>query len=138
MPSLLIYYAPLRAVAFDDSFILLHVRLPLRFSNCQGRLQVVNQLVYPVELFLYAERARCYVVAILFAMATRIGDVVGLTRAQDKSLQRRRAHCSMDSPVPEAPCSYLYPFLVTDSTIFHTLTMISCRLGGDGPTDTNE
>ena len=69
MPSLLIYYAPLRARAFDDSFMLLHGRLPLRFSNCQGRLQVVNQLVYLVELLFYAELARCYVVAILFAMA---------------------------------------------------------------------
>ena len=68
---LLIYYAPLRPSAFADSFMLLHGRLPLRFSNCQGRLQVGNQLVYPVELFLYAERARCYVVAILSAMGAR-------------------------------------------------------------------
>ena len=52
-------------------------------------------------------------------------------------MQRRRAHCSVDGPVPEAPCPYFYHLLVTDSTIF-TLIMISCKLGGDGLTDTNE
>ena len=79
MPSLLIYYAPLRSGAFDDSFLLLNGRLPLRFSNCQGRFQVVNQVLYLVELFFYADLARCYVVAILFAMAARHWEVVGLT-----------------------------------------------------------
>ena len=52
-------------------------------------------------------------------------------------MQRRRAHCSVDGPVPEAPfVPYFYHLLVTDSTIFHTLKMIACKLGGDGLTDT--
>ena len=59
------------AGALADFVTLLYGCLPLRFSNCQGRLQVANQLAYPVELFLYAERAPCYVVAILSAMAAR-------------------------------------------------------------------
>ena len=79
VPSLLFYCDPLRSGAFADSFILLHGRLPLRFSNCQGSLQVVDQLVYLVEFFSYADLARCYVVAILFAMAARHWEVVGLT-----------------------------------------------------------
>ena len=40
---------------------------------------MVNQLVYLVELVLYADLACCYVVAILFAIAARHGEVVGPT-----------------------------------------------------------
>ena len=39
---------------------------------------MVTKLLYIVELFLYAELARRYVVAILFAMAARHWEVVGL------------------------------------------------------------